>query len=180
MSAMERRTRKYKPQSLDALIHGPLGLSTLDHPLGRPTSPLKRISDAVTTSIVKPPNVGTQMTPKALTDALCTPEHTKNALGLRSWVLGLLPRLGNSLSSPSMCSSLARILVPMRALCSTLASRILLHRAPVVRIAAAQTRSRGCAPENRDIGKYGKGQDGVRRGGREFAEFFEEGLGVAR
>ncbi|KAG1867255.1 hypothetical protein DFJ58DRAFT_769206, partial [Suillus subalutaceus] len=55
--------RNYKPQRPDD-----------------PTPPLERISDAVTTGIVKPPNVGTQMTRKAPTDALCTLEHTTNAI----------------------------------------------------------------------------------------------------
>ncbi|KAG1749460.1 chromatin associated protein KTI12, partial [Suillus lakei] len=36
--------------------------------------------DAVTTGTVKSPNVGTQITPKAPTDALRMPEHTTNAL----------------------------------------------------------------------------------------------------
>ncbi|KAG2054102.1 chromatin associated protein KTI12 [Suillus hirtellus] len=81
----------YKPQTLDALIQRfeePSSMVRWDAPLfaipwDDPTPPLERISDAVPTGIVKPTNVGTQITlkaPKAPTDALRTLEHTTNAL----------------------------------------------------------------------------------------------------
>ncbi|KAG1779876.1 chromatin associated protein KTI12-domain-containing protein [Suillus placidus] len=114
------------PNSLDALVQRfkePSSMVRWDAPLftipwNDPIPPLERISDAVTTGIVKPPNVGTQITPKAPTDALCTLEHTTNALASALMTAQLLARLGDLSSSPSMRSSLVRILVSMRVLSS--------------------------------------------------------------
>ncbi|KAG1794601.1 chromatin associated protein KTI12 [Suillus plorans] len=74
--------KRHKPQASNVK---PSSMVCWDAPLftipwDDPTPPLECISDAVTTGIVKPPNIGTQVTPKAPTDALRTQEHMTHAL----------------------------------------------------------------------------------------------------
>jgi protein KTI12 len=182
--------KKYKPQTLDALIQRfeePSSMVRWDAPLftipwDDPTPPLERISDAVTTGIVKPPNVGTQITPKAPTDALRTLEHTTNALVSSLMAAQAAAPLGGPLVltidalEPSSNTSAnessvlrVRLTLPHRAL--TLSELQRLKRQFVA------ARRKAVTLGSTEKGKVEWGEEGV---GRAFAEFLEEGLGVAR
>ncbi|KAG2114280.1 chromatin associated protein KTI12-domain-containing protein [Suillus discolor] len=182
----------YKPQTLDALIQRfeePLSMVRWDAPLftipwDDPTLPLERISDAVTTAIVKPPpNVGTQITPKAPTDTLRILEHTTNALVSALMAAQAAGPLGgpivltiDSLEHSSDTSATddssvlrVRLTLPHRAL--TLSEL----QWPKRRFVAA--RRKAVTLGSTEKGRVEWGEEGV---GRTFAEFLEKGLGVAR
>ncbi|KAG1882536.1 chromatin associated protein KTI12 [Suillus fuscotomentosus] len=187
----ERGDRKrYKPQTLDALIQRfeePSSMVRWDAPLftipwDDPTPPLERISDAVTTGIIKPPNVGTQITPKAPTDALRTLEHTTNALvsalmaaqaagPLGGPIVLTIDTLEPSSNTSANDSSVLRVrlTLPHRAL--TLSELQRLKRQFVA------ARRKAVTLGSTEKGRVEWGEDAV---GRAFAEFLEEGLGVAR
>ncbi|KAG2111312.1 chromatin associated protein KTI12 [Suillus discolor] len=187
----ERRDEKrYKPQTLDALIQRfeePSSMVRWDAPLftipwDDPTPPLERISDAVTTGIIKPPNVGTQITPKAPTDALRTLEHTTNALvsalmaaqaagPLGGPIVLTIDTLEPSSNTSANDSSVLRVrlTLPHRAL--TLSELQRLKRQFVA------ARRKAVTLGSTEKGRVEWGEDAV---GRAFAEFLEEGLGVAR
>lgn len=144
-----------------------------------PAPPLERIFDAVTTGIVKPPNVGTQITPKAPTDALRTLEHTSNALvsalmaaqaagpigGPITLTLDALEAHSNNASSVFG----VRLSLPHRAL--TLSELQRLKRQFVA------SRRKAVTLGSTEKGRVEWGEEGV---GRAFAEFLEEGLNVGR
>ncbi|KAG2114295.1 chromatin associated protein KTI12 [Suillus discolor] len=182
--------RRYKPQTLDALIQRfeePSSMVRWDAPLftipwDDLTPPLERISDAVTTGIVKPPNVGTQITPKAPTDALRTLEHTTNALvsalmaaqvagPLGGPIVLTIDSLEHSSNTSANDSSVLRVRLslPHRAL--TLSELQRLKRQFVA------ARRKAVTLGSTEKGRVEWGEEGV---GRAFAEFLEEGLGVAR
>lgn len=174
------------PNSLDALIQRfeePSSMVRWDAPLftvswDDPTPPLERIFDAVTTGTVKPPNVGTQITPKAPTDALRTLEHTSNALVSALMATQAAGPLGgpimltlDALEPNSNTSSVfrVRLTLPHRAL--TLSELQRLKRQFVA------SRRKAVTLGSTEKGRVEWGEEGV---GRAFAEFLEEGLGVGR
>ncbi|KAG1769316.1 chromatin associated protein KTI12 [Suillus placidus] len=178
------------PDSLDALIQRfeePSSMVRWDAPLftipwDDPTPPLERISDAVTTGIVKPPNVGTQITPKAPTDALRTLEHTTNALVSALMAAQAAGPLGGpivlTVDALEPCSNTSvnespvlriRLTLPHRAL--TLSELQRLKRQFVA------ARRKAVTLGSTEKGRVEWGEEGV---GRAFAEFLEEGLGIVR
>jgi protein KTI12 len=176
--------------SLDALIQRyeePSSMVRWDAPLftvpwDDPTPPLEPIFDAVTSGIVKPPNVGTQITPKAPTDALRTLEHTSNALvsalmaaqaagpigGPITLTLDALESNSNTSANASSVFGV-RLTLPHRAL--TLSELQRLKRQFVA------SRRKAVTLGSTEKGRVEWGEEGV---GRAFAEFLEEGLGVGR
>ncbi|KAG1739440.1 chromatin associated protein KTI12 [Suillus paluster] len=182
--------KRYKPETLDALIQRfeePSSMVRWDAPLftiawDDTSPPLERISDAVTTGIVKPPNVGTQITPKAPTDALRTLEHTTNALVSALMTAQAAGPLGGAIvltldavepnsNAGADGSSVLRIrlTLPHRAL--TLSELQRLKRQFVA------ARRKAVTLGSTEKGRVEWGEEGV---GRAFAEFLEEGLGVGR
>ncbi|KIK37903.1 hypothetical protein CY34DRAFT_15378 [Suillus luteus UH-Slu-Lm8-n1] len=182
--------KRYKNETLDALIQRfeePSSMVRWDAPLftipwDDPRPPLERISDAVTTGIVKPPNVGTQITPKAPTDALRTLEHTTNALvsalmaaqaasPLGGPIVLTLDALDPSSNTSANESSVLRVrlTLPHRAL--TLSELQRLKRQFVA------ARRKAVTLGSTEKGRVEWGEEGV---GCAFADFLEEGLGVGR
>ncbi|KAG1807241.1 chromatin associated protein KTI12 [Suillus variegatus] len=180
----------YKPQTLDALIQRfeePSSMVRWDAPLfaipwDDPTPPLERISDAVTPGIVKPPNVDTQIIPKAPTDALRTLEHTTAALvsvlmaaqaagPLGEPIVLTIDSLEHSSNTSANDNSVlcVRLTFPHHAL--TLSELQRLKR----QFAAA--RQKAVTLGSTKKGRVEWGEEGV---GCAFAEFSEEELGVAR
>ncbi|KAG1792099.1 chromatin associated protein KTI12 [Suillus variegatus] len=179
--------KRYKPQTLDALIQRfeePSSMVRWDAPLftipwDDPTPPLEHISDAVTTGIIKPPNVGTQITPKAPTDAFRTLEHTTNALvsalmaaqaagPLGGPIVLTIDTLEPSSNTSANDSSVLRVrlTLPHRAL--TLSELQRLKRQFVA------ARRKAVTLGSTEKGRVEWGEDAV---GRAFAEFLGGGVG---
>ncbi|KAG2155252.1 chromatin associated protein KTI12 [Suillus bovinus] len=182
--------KRYNPKTLDALIQRfeePSSMVRWDAPLftipwDDPTPPLERISDAVTTGIVKPPNVGTQITPKAPTDALRTLEHTTNALvsalmaaqaagPIGGPIVITVDALEPSSNNSAIDSSVLRV-------CLTLPHRALtLSELQRLKRQFVAARRKAVTLGSTEKGRVEWGEEGV---GRAFAEFLEEGLCVTR